>query len=49
MGKCVHRVYVTDGGGYPLGVVTLTDLVQLVAVDPEFGEEEEVAMLGDAF
>lgn len=49
VGKCVHRVYVTDDAGLPLGVVTLTDIVQLVAVDPEFGADEEVALLGEPF
>ena len=34
VGSKVHRVFVTDAGGKPVGVVTLTDIIR-VAVSPE--------------
>ena len=35
----VHRVYIVDEHIMPLGVVTLTDIMQLFAVDPAMDEE----------
>jgi len=41
MGKLVehslHRIYVVDGEGLPIGVVTITDILRLFAVDPGSG------------
>ena len=35
----VHRVYICDENTLPLGVVTLTDIMQLFAVDPDQDDE----------